>query len=95
LKRVDVMRQTLQILAPSVALISVGLWLALGANRGWTKTRVPIKTVEEVTGIESVSYEQRFVPGVEFLGAALFLALLLGGCSLLVRRPKNDRPINP
>ncbi len=63
------MRTTLRVLAALLFIAALGLWLAKGANRGWTKNQVPVKIVDEVTGIEGVRWEKRFVPGVEFLGA--------------------------
>lgn len=81
------MKRILQILAAVVLLLGLGVWLATGANRGWTKTSVPKKTVDEITGIEAITYEQRFVPGVDFLGAALLGAGALGGVSFLFRNP--------
>ena len=65
------MSKTLRILALVLALAAAGTWLATGGNRGWTKTSVPVKTVDEITGLEAVNYERRFVPGLDFLGAAL------------------------
>lgn len=79
------MRQILRILALMLALAATGTWLGTGANRGWTKTSVPVITVDEITGIEAVNYEQRFVPGLDFLGAALVGASLLAGSSFLFR----------
>ena len=74
-----------------LALAAAILWAALGANRGWTKTSVPVKTLDEVTGIEGVTYEKRFVPGVDFLGAALLGAGVLAGISFLFRtKPKTE-----
>jgi len=68
---------------------SIIFWAAAGANRGWTKTSVPRKMVDEVTGIEGVSYEKHFVPGVDFLGAALLGAGVLTGASFFFRtKPK-------
>ena len=79
------MSKTLRIIALVLALAAAGAWLATGANRGWTKTSVPVKTVDEITGIEAVNYERRFVPGLEFLGTALLGAFLLAGASFLFR----------
>ena len=63
-----------------------------GMNRGWTKTSVPHKTIDEVTGIEGVAYEKHFVPGVDFLGAAIMGAGVLAGFSFLLRtKPKNSQ----
>jgi hypothetical protein len=63
-----------------------GWWLAAGANRGWTKTTVPVKRTDEVTGITVDDYQQRFVPGVDFLGAALLGSGILTGASFLFRK---------
>ncbi len=77
-------------MALAVALAATGWWLAMGANCGWTKTSIPKKIVDEVTGLEGIVYHQRFVPGLDFLGAAWLGAGVLAGASLLFRaRPKN------
>jgi hypothetical protein len=83
------MKGNLRLVAAMLAAGSIIFWAAAGANRGWTKTSVPRKMVDEVTGIEGVSYEKRFVPGVDFLGAALAGAGILAGASFLFRtKPK-------
>jgi hypothetical protein len=83
------MKKALQTLALLVVLGAAGIWLATGANRGWTKTSVPVKTLDEVTGIEGITYEKKFLPGVDFLGVAFGGAAMLAGASLLFRKPKN------
>ncbi len=85
------MKKALQILALLVVLGAAGTWLATGANRGWTKTSVPVKTLDEVTGIEGITYQEKFLPGVDFLGAAFGGAALLAGASLFFRKPKNNQ----
>lgn len=80
------MKKALQALAALVALVAVATWLATGAHRGWSKTSVQKMTVDEVTGIESPSYEKKFVAGVDFLGAALIGAAVLGGASFFFRK---------
>jgi len=84
------MKKSLRIVAAILATGSILFWAAAGANRGWTKTSVPRKIVDEVTGIEGVSYEKHFVPGVDFLGAALAGAGILAGISILLRTKSND-----
>ena len=84
------MKRLFRILAGVIAVATVGLWLAAGAHRGWTKTSVPIKSVDEVTGLEGITYERRFVPGLDFLGGALLGAGLLAGVSLLFRNKTNQ-----
>jgi hypothetical protein len=46
---------------------------------------VPVKTVDQVTGIEGMEYRKQFVPGVDFLAGTLLGAAFLGGASLLFR----------
>ena len=88
------MKRRIQILALLVAAAAVLAWVTTGANRGWTKTSVPVKTLDEVTGIEGITYRQQFVPGVDFLGAALLGAGVLAGASLFFRK-KPTVPIQP
>jgi hypothetical protein len=83
------MKRTLQILALAVAIGSAITWASTGANRGWTKTKVAIKTLDEATGIEGITYQKKFLPGVDFLGAAFGGAALLAASSLFFRNPKR------
>ena len=84
------MKRALQLLALLIVLAAATTWLVTGANRGWTKTSVPIKTLDEITGIEGITYQKKFLPGVDFLGAAFAGAALLAGASLFFRKPKNN-----
>ena len=80
----------LRVLAGLLLAGAAAAWLLAGANRGWTKTSVPRPLLDEVTGIQGVAYERRFVPGVDFLGLAALASGLLAGTSLLFRnRPPN------
>jgi hypothetical protein len=83
------MKRTLRMLALLLATVAALAWLALGANRGWTRTSVPVKTVDEVTGIEGIQYRNQFVPGVDLLGGALLGAGLLAGASLFFRNQQT------
>jgi hypothetical protein len=83
------MKNILRLLALIVVLAAVSTWLTTGASRGWTKTSVAQKTVDEVTGLEGITYEQRFVAGVDFLVAGLAGAGLLAGASLFFRKPST------
>ena len=84
------MKKSLQLLAVLVLLAAGATWLATGANRGWTKTSVAVKTLAPVTGIDGISYEKKFLPGVDFLGAAFGGAVLLAGASVFFRQPKTN-----
>jgi hypothetical protein len=84
------MKRILKILALLVLLGTAGTWLATGANRGWTKTSQQVKTLDPVTGIEGITYEPKFLPGVDFLAVGVFGTLVLGGASLFVRSKTNN-----
>jgi len=86
------MKRILQILALVVALGSAVTWVSTGANCGWTKTALAVKTIDEVTGIEGITYRKTFSPGVDFLGAALVGAALVLGSSLFFRKSNINRP---
>ena len=74
-----------------VVLTAAVLWLSAGSNRGWTKTSVEKRTMDEVTGLEGITYERRFVPGLDFLGGAVLAAGVLAGASLLFRTKPNTQ----
>jgi hypothetical protein len=88
------MRKFLLLLALLVALAAVLTWAVTGANRGWTKTSVPIKTTDPVTGIDGITYQPKFLPGVDFLGAALAGAVVLAGSSFFFRKNKTNNTTN-
>lgn len=79
------MKKTLRLVAAVLVVGSVAVWLATGANRGWTKTHIPKKIVDEVTGLEGIQWQARFVPGVDFLAAAVLGGGILAGLSFIVR----------
>jgi len=88
------MKRIFRIVALLIVLAATGFWLTAGANRGWTKTKVLKKTLDEVTGIEGITYENRFEPGIDFLGAAAIGAGLLTGMSFLLRNKNKPQPLN-
>lgn len=79
------MKTTFRTLALIVALVVIAVWLATGSNRGWSKTSREIKTLDDITGIEGITHEKAFLPGVDFLGAGLAGAAVLAGASFFVR----------
>jgi hypothetical protein len=76
----------LQVAALLLAFATMAAWLSTGANRGWTKTSVPVEKRDEVTGLSYREYERRIMPGLEVLVAGLCLAGVMGGVSMLCRR---------
>jgi len=86
------MKEALRIFAALLVAGAVIFWAAAGANRGWTKTHIPIKTVDAVTGLEGIQWQAKFVPGVDFLGAVLLAAGVLAGISLFVPLKSRSKP---
>lgn len=86
-----VMKRVFLGLAVVVALVAVVFWTVAGANRGWTKTSVAVKAVDEVTGLEGITYQSRFVPGLDFLGGALLAAGILAGASFVFQNKTNPQ----
>ena len=83
------MKRILRIIALAIVFLAAAIWLATGANRGWTKTNIPKKTLDDVTGLEGVTYEKGFAPGLDFLGVAALGAGALAGVSLVVPNKKQ------
>jgi hypothetical protein len=78
------MKKTLRIIALFLVAGAVAFWAATGANRGWTRTQVPQKIADPVTGLEGVQWQNKFVPGVDFLAVVALGAGILGVISLFV-----------
>ena len=83
-------RTGVRVFAAVLLVATVGFWAAKGAHTGWSMNQVPVKQLDEITGIEFVTYEKRFVPGVEFLGAGVGFATGLFVVSLLFKRKNTN-----
>jgi hypothetical protein len=86
------MRRNLRILSIMCGVGAAVFWMTAGAHCGWTMTRVPRPIVDEVAGIQGVVYVKKFVPGVDFLGAAALESSLLWGASFLFRKKNTGNP---
>ena len=86
------MKIVLRTAALVIALLAAGVWWATGAHRGWTQTSVTLMEVEPVTGLEHPVRHERFVMGVELLGAGLAAAAVLAGVSFFFN-PKSNKHI--
>ena len=82
-------KRSLRWTAVALAMVSLVLWLALGANRGWTKTNVTRMARDPVTELDYPVTEKKFVPGIDFLGTCWIFAIVLTSVSLLGRKSKN------
>jgi len=81
------MKRILRAAALLVLVTGICIWIATGRRLGWSQTSVPQTRKDPVTDIEYVAYQDQFVAGVDFLGAASLLAVGLWGVSFLFRRP--------
>jgi hypothetical protein len=81
-------------LAGFIVVFCFAFWAAAGWNPGWTKTQIPLKQIDEVTGIEFVTYKQHFMPGVELLALGVFVALCLFTITFVRRQPKPSLKIS-
>ena len=88
------MRRALQLIAALLAIGVMIAWAATGANCGWTKTKTQMKTIEPVTGLEEIRWEDRFQPGVDILAAALLGAGALAGAARFIK-PKTKSENTP
>ncbi|MDF3058880.1 MAG: hypothetical protein K0R17_3095 [Rariglobus sp.] len=80
-----------RMLAGFFALFSFAFWAAAGWNQGRTQTvQVPVKQAGGFTGSELVTYKDHFMPGVELLGACLFLSVALFAITFLRARPVHS-----
>ena len=80
------MRTILKLTSLFVILATVVLWLFGGPNLGWTKTSVMVETIDPVTDQKGVQWENRFLPGVDFLAEGLLAGGVLFGLSFLFRK---------
>jgi hypothetical protein len=85
------MRTILRLAALFVTLVTLVLWLFGGPNTGFTKTSVQVKTVDPVTDQDIITWEKRFLPGVDFLGGGLLAGALLFGASFIFRRKTSSK----
>lgn len=80
----------LAVIGLALMLGTLGYWALMGGHSGWTQNRIPRQTTDEVTGLIQITYEDRFLPGVDLLFAGCSAGvILLFSASFLHRRQKN------
>lgn len=87
------MSRFLRVTAAVACLLFLAFWLLKGANRGWTKTSEPVKTLDPVTGIEGIEYRQVFLPGVDFLAIGLAASGTLAFISIFTSKTKQKHNV--
>jgi len=85
------MKRALQMLAVVLAVATLSLWLAKGANTKFTKNRIQVTVVDPVTEIPEPRWQEVFIPGIEFLGGGLITAGALFVGSLLIRKSNKQQ----
>lgn len=83
------MRSFIRLLALTVILSTALFWATQGAHTGWTQRYVTRTELDPVTGIEYPVKDMRFVPGVDFLGLAALVTVIIFGSSFLFRARKR------
>lgn len=76
-------------------VVTLALWFFGGPNLGWTKTSVAVPYTDEITGIEAVRWEKRFLPGLDFLAGGLGISGILFGASFAFHKKCPVRTDTP
>lgn len=88
------MKRLLQLASLVVAVGALLIWLVTGANRGWTKTSREVRIMDEVVGIEKITSEKKFMPGLDFLWGAWLAGAIMAASSLFFRERPKANPEN-
>jgi hypothetical protein len=80
----------LRTLALLSAIAIVACWISLGAHMGWSQTRVPVQKNDTVTNTTFTDYEERFLPGIDFLLAGLLGSAAIFALTLLIPSAKGQ-----
>jgi hypothetical protein len=81
----------LRALAALSAVAIIACWLSLGAHTGWSQTRVPIQKTDPVTETTFADFEERFLPGLDFLVAGLLGSAAIFALTLVPGLKRNSR----
>jgi hypothetical protein len=82
----------LRALAAPSAVAIVACWISLGAHMGWSQTRIPVEKTDTVTATAFTDYEERFLPGVDFLVAGLLGSAAIFALTLVIRNSQGGNP---
>jgi hypothetical protein len=84
------MRKAFRVLGVITAVVVTSVWLAAGANRGWTKTTTSEMLKDPVTEIEYPGPRKTtFSPGIEVLGSGWALAVVFVIASFFIKSKTN------
>jgi len=80
----------LRALAALSAVAIVACWISLGAHMGWSQTRIPVQRTDAVTATTFTDYEERFLPGLDFLVAGLVGSAAIFALPLVIPKSKGS-----
>jgi hypothetical protein len=80
----------LRALAALSAVAIVACWISLGAHMGWSHTRIPVQRTDAVTATTFTDYEERFLPGLDFLVAGLLGSAAIFALPLVMPKSKGS-----
>jgi hypothetical protein len=80
----------LRALAALSAVAIVACWISLGAHMGWSQTRIPVQRTDAVTATTFTDYEERFLPGLDFLVAGLLGSAAIFALPLVLPKSKGS-----
>ena len=80
----------LRALAALSAVAIVACWISLGAHMGWSQTRIPVQRTDAVTATTFTDYEERFLPGLDFLVAGLLGSAAIFALPLVIPKSKGS-----
>ena len=80
----------LRALAALSAVAIVACWISLGGHMGWSQTRIPVQRTDAVTATTFTDYEERFLPGLDFLVAGLLGSAAIFALPLVMLKSKGS-----
>ncbi len=72
-----------------VGLFVFCFWAAKGYHQGWTQNQVPVPQIDPVTEIAYTTYEDRFVPGLDYLGGGIFVGGVIFAATFIPSRSRK------
>jgi hypothetical protein len=84
------MRTGFRVAALLITVVVTAFWFFSGMNLKWTKNSVTHWVKDPVTEIDGPVEEKRFVPGIDFLGGGLAVAVVVAGSSFLFRKKTSN-----
>lgn len=85
------LRKILFLFSVFLALGGTGFWLFKGAHGGWTQTSIKVEKLDEITGLTYPTYEDQFLPGIDFLAGCLGVAVLIFLITFLFVKPAKSQ----